>query len=82
MIKKGKEIVKTMLYRLQFIDGPRLMASSLSNFVNNLAKEIHKIKCKYRQGNKKCEICKIKYKNCESLFEYTNFKDLTEYKCL
>ena len=32
---------------------------------------------------KKCETCGIKYKNCDSFLEYTNFKDnLIEYKCL
>ena len=29
------------------------MASSLSNLVDNLAEEIHKIKCKYGHDNKK-----------------------------
>ena len=30
--------------------------------------------------NKKCVTCKIKYKHCNSLLEYTNFKDdLIEY---
>ena len=36
-----------MLYRLQFIDRARFMASSLSNLVNNFAEGINKIKCKY-----------------------------------
>ena len=57
------------------------MASSLSNLVNNLAKEIHKIKCKYEPDDKKCKACEIKYKDCECFLEYTNFKDnLIEYK--
>ena len=43
--ENGEEITKAIFYRLQFIDSPRLMASSLSNFVNNLAEGIHKIKC-------------------------------------
>ena len=30
------------------------MASTLSNFVNNLSEGIHKIKCKYRHDDKKC----------------------------
>ena len=38
------------------------MASSLSSFVNNLAGEIHKFKCKYEHIDKKCETCGIKYK--------------------
>ena len=29
------------------------------------------------------QICRIRYKNCDYLFGYTNFKDdLIEYKCL
>ena len=36
------------------------MASSLSNLVNNLAKEIHKVKYKYGHNDKKCETCGIK----------------------
>ena len=72
-----------MPYRLQFIDSTRFMASSLSNLVNKLAEGIHKIKCKYKHGDKKCESCGIKYKNCDWFLEYKNFKDdLTEYKCL
>ena len=59
------------------------MATSLSNLVNNLFERIHKIKCKYGNGNKKCETCGIKYEICDCFLEYTNFKDdLTEYKCL
>ena len=41
------------------------MASSLSNLDNCLAEGIHKIKCKYRHDNKKCENCNIKYKYCD-----------------
>ena len=59
------------------------MASSLSNFVNNLPEGIHKTKYKYGQGKEKCENRGLKYKNCELLLEYTNFKvDLMQYKCL
>ena len=49
------------------------MASSLSNLVNNLSEEIHKIKCKYEHDHKKCETCRIKYKYCDCFLEYTNF---------
>ena len=41
-----EEITKTISCRLQFIDSPKFMASSLSNLVNNLSQGIHKIKCK------------------------------------
>ena len=42
-------------YRLQFIDSARFKANSLSNLVNNLSEGIHKIKCKYRHNDTKCE---------------------------
>ena len=55
------------------------MASSSSNLVNDLSEGIHRIKCKYRRDDKKCETCKINY----NFFEYKNLKDdLIEYKCL
>ena len=38
------------------------MANSLSNLVNNLSEGIHRIKCKSRHNDKKCETCRIKYK--------------------
>ena len=43
-----------MSHKLQFIDMTRFMASSLSNLVNNLSDEIHRIKCKYGHDDKKC----------------------------
>ena len=59
------------------------MVSSLSNVVNNLSEGIHKIKWKYGHNDKKCQTCRIKYKQCNFFLEYTNFKDnLIEYKCL
>ena len=39
------------------------MVSSLSNLVNNLAREIHNIKCKHGHDDEKCEIRGIKYKD-------------------
>ena len=45
--KNGEKITKIISYSLQFTDSPRFLASSFSNFVNNLAEEIHRIKCKY-----------------------------------
>ena len=42
------------------------MASSLSNLVNNLSEGV---------DDKKCEICGIKYKYCDCLFEYINCKN-------
>ena len=58
------------------------MGSTISNLVNSLAEGIHGIKCRHRY-DKKCEIFRIKNKDRECYFEYTNFKDkLTEYKCL
>ena len=72
-----------MSYILQFIDSTRFMASSLSSLANNFSEEIHRIKCKYRHDDKKCETCGIKYKYCDCSLEYTNFKNnLIEYKYL
>ena len=70
-----KKITKNISCRLQFIDSARLMASSLSNLVNNLSEEIQKIKCKYGHGDKKREICGIKCKYCDYFLKYINFKD-------
>ena len=44
--KNGKEITKTISYRLQFIDSTRFLAGSLSNPVNDIAKGIHKLNVK------------------------------------
>ena len=43
------------------------MASSLSNLVNNLSEEIHRIKCKYEHDDKKCEKNRLE----KSLFKMT-----------
>ena len=78
-----KKLQKNISFISQFIYTARFMASSLSNLVNNLSEEIHKIKCKHGHDDKKCETCRIKYKYCNCFLEYTNFKDeLIEYKCL
>ena len=45
--KNGEEMTKNISYILQFIDNTRFMASSLSNLVNNLSEEIHRIKYKF-----------------------------------
>ena len=59
------------------------MVSSLSSLVNNLSRGIYKIKCKYRNYDKKVETCGIKYDHCDCFLEYINFRDdLIEYKCL
>ena len=59
------------------------MSTSLSNLVSNYAEGIHKTKCKHAHDDKKCETRGIKYKDCDSFPEYTNFKDnFIESKCL
>ena len=73
--KNGEKVTKKISYILQFIDSLRFMASSLSNLANNLSEGIHRIKCKFRHDDKKCETCGIKYKYCDCFLEYTNFKD-------
>ena len=55
--KKGKEIIKTISYTLQFIVSARFMANSLSSLMNNAAGRICKIKCQYGHDNEKCESC-------------------------
>ena len=81
--KNGEKNTKNISCILQFIDSARFMASSSSNFVNNLSEEIHRIKCKYGQDDKKCKTWVIKWKHCHCFFEHKNFKhDLIEYKCL
>ena len=56
-----------MPYKLNFIEGARFMATSLSNLVDNLAEVIHKIKCK----------------DCDCFLEYESVKgNSIKYKCL
>ena len=43
--KDGNETIETISYTTKFIDSARFMASSSSNFVDNLTERIHKIKC-------------------------------------
>ena len=81
--KNGEEITKNISYILQFTDSARFMASSMLNLANNLSAGVHRIKCKLGYGDKKCEICGIKYKCCDCFLEYKSFKDdLKECKCL
>ena len=51
------------------------MGCSLSNLVNNLSEGIHRIKCKCRHDNRKCELCRIKCKYCDCFVEYANITD-------
>ena len=81
--KNGEKLTKNIIFILQFIDRTRFIARSSSNLVNNFSRGIHKIKCKQRHGDKKCETCGIKRKYCNCFVEYTNFKNgLIENKCL
>ena len=59
--RKG-EISKIISYKSRFIDSRRFMA--------NLAEGIHKIRCKYRHGDKKYAASGIKCKDCECCLEY------------
>ena len=54
-IDKNEEEIKETIYRLQFTDSTKLMASSSFSLVKNLAEGIHKIKRKYKHHDKKCE---------------------------
>ena len=40
------ESIITISYKIKFIDSARFMAASLSDLVDSLTEEIHKIKCK------------------------------------
>ena len=60
-MKMRKNYNKKICCILQFFDSARCMASSLSNFVNNLTEGLHRIKCKLGHDDKKCEIYGIKY---------------------
>ena len=81
--KNGEEVTKTIYFKLQFIDSARFMASSLLSLCDNLANEIHNIKCKHGHDNKKWETCAIKYNDCEFCLQYKNVKDdLILCKCL
>ena len=42
----GNENVVLISYKIKLIDSARFMTSLLTNFVDNLAEEIYKIKCK------------------------------------
>ena len=65
--KDGNESVLTVSYKIKFIDSARFMAISLSNLVDNLTEEIHKIKCK----------------DCDCFLEYESVKkNLIKCKCL
>ena len=50
------------------------MASSLLNLVNKISEGIYKIIGKFRQSDKKCETCGIKYKPCDCFLENTTLK--------
>ena len=81
--KIGADVTENTSYILQFIDSARFITRSLANLVNKFSKVIHKVKCKCRHNDKKCETSGIKYKCYDYFLEYTNFKDdLIEYKCL
>ena len=81
--KNGEKNANNIPYILHFIDSTNSMASSLSNLANHLFEVIHRIKCKYRYEDKKCETCGTKYNYCDCIIQYTHFKkDLIKYKCL
>ena len=76
--KEGNESVKTILYKIKFIDSARLMASSLSNLVDKLTERIHKIKCKDCDCSLEYESVKGNFIKCKRLScnkDYSNKLD-------
>ena len=43
--KDDNESLASIFYKIKFIDCARLIATSLSNLVDNLTEGIHKVKC-------------------------------------
>ena len=60
--KKGKEITKTITYRLQFMDSARFMASSLSILLIVLQKEFIKLNVNIDKMIKNVNL--VKRKDC------------------
>ena len=78
MDEDGNESVVTITYKIKFIDSARFMATSLSNLVNNLTEEIHKIKRKNYDYFIECGSVKenrIKYKRTYCDKNYLNKVD-------
>ena len=57
--REGNKTTEFISYKIKFIDSMRFMATSLSNLIDNLTGEIHKLKCKNRN-------CFPEYKNVEN----------------
>ena len=51
-----KKLEKNISFMLQFIDGAKFLARSLTNLVNNLSEGIRKIKCKFRHDDKNVKL--------------------------
>ena len=59
------------------------MATSLPNLVKNLSEGIHRIKCKYKHDDKKCETCELNISIATVFLNTQILKNvLIEYKCL
>ena len=63
-----KKLQKNISFILQFIDSTRFI-KLLSNLANNLFEGIHKIKCKFRHDDKKCDASEIKDKYYDCCLE-------------
>ena len=51
----GEKITTNIFNTLQVTNNARLMASSLSNLVNNLSEGLHRTKCELGHDDEKCE---------------------------
>ena len=66
-VKKENESGRTITYKIKFINSVKLMVSSLSSLADNLAKRLHKDKCR----------------KCKSCLEYKTFKNSSfVFKCV
>ena len=68
--KNGKEITKTISYRLKFIDSAIFMASSLSDPVIISLKEFVKVNSKMNMILKNAK--RVEFKDFNCFLEYTN----------
>ena len=73
-MKKKQNKKKNISYKLNFTGSTRIIASSLSTLVDNLSEGIHKIKCKYRHGNKNGKDADLNTKIASAILKHNYMK--------